>query len=340
MQTFTGRPTMRDVAALAGVSLATVSRVVNGSPAVDPVLAERVRAAAAKLGYRRDETASALRRADRISTSVGLIIEDISNPFFSAVQRGFEDVARSRGVLVFSGSSDDDPERERQLADAFAARRVDGLVIVPAGADQSYLLRERQAGVPLVFVDRPPRFIDADAVLSDNAGGARAATEHLLRGGHRRIGYLGDRERIFTATERRRGYGEALATERLTPDPGLIRMELADPEAARAAARELLSAAEPPTALVTGQNLITIGALNALRDLALQHEVALVAFDDVPLANLLEPGVTTVAQDPVALGRRAAELIFARLDGDTGASRTAIVPTELITRGSGEIAPA
>jgi LacI family transcriptional regulator len=330
---------MRDVAALAGVSLATVSRVINGSPAVDPVLAERVRAAATKLGYRRDETASALRRADRVSTSVGVIIEDIGNPFFSAVQRGFEDVARTRGVLVFSGSSDDDPERERQLAEAFAARRVDGLVIVPAGADQSYLLREREAGLPLVFVDRPPRFIDADAVLSDNAGGARTAAEHLLRTGHRRIAYLGDRERIYTATERRRGYTEALAVGGVAAEDSLIRMGLGDSEAARAAAYALLRSDAPPTALLTGQNLITIGALHALRDLEMQHEVALVAFDDVPLGDLVEPGVTTVAQDPVALGRRAAELLFARLDGDDGPSRTAIVPTELIPRGSGEIRP-
>jgi LacI family transcriptional regulator len=330
---------MRDVAALAGVSLATVSRVVNGSPVVDPELAERVRAAAAKLGYRRDETASALRRADRMSTSVGLIIEDVRNPFFSAVHRGFEDVARTRGVLVFSGSSDDDPERERQLADAFAARRVDGLLIVPAGGDQSYLLRERQAGLQLVFVDRPPRFVDADAVLSDNAGGVRAATEHLLAHGHRRVGYLGDRQRIFTAAERLRGHQEALDAHGIEPDAALIRMELPDSESARRAARELLLAADPPTALITGQNLITIGALHALRELGLQHRVALVAFDEVPLSALLEPAVTTVAQDPIALGRRAAELLFARLDGVDGPSRTAIVPTQLIARGSGEISP-
>jgi LacI family transcriptional regulator len=337
VQTFSGRPTMRDVAALAGVSLATVSRVVNESPAVDAELAERVRAAAGKLSYRRDETASALRRADRVSTSVGLIIEDIGNQFFSVVHRGFEDVARARGVLVFSGSSDDDPERERQLADAFAARRVDGLVIVPAGTDQSYLQRDRQAGLPLVFVDRPPRFIDADAVLSDNFGGAREATSHLLSAGHRRIGYLGDRERIFTAAERLRGHHHALAAVGIEPDPSLVRMELPDSASARAAARELLLQPAPPTALVTGQNLITVGAVHALRELSLQHRVALVAFDEVPLSDLLEPGITTVAQDPICLGRRAAELLFERLDGAREPSRRVIVPVRLVPRGSGEI---
>src|SRR5215207_10346147 len=140
------RPTMREVAAVAGVSLSTVSRVVNGGEGVRGDLAERVRDAVELLGYRHNLTASTLRRADRQSASIGLIIEDVSNPFFSAVHRGVEDVARPRGVLTFVGSSDERPERERELAEAFSARGVDGLVIVPCARDQSYLLRDHQAG--------------------------------------------------------------------------------------------------------------------------------------------------------------------------------------------------
>ena len=205
------RPTMKQVAALAGVSLATVSRVVNGGPKVRPDLAARVHEAVELLGYRHNLTASTLRRADRLSASIGLIFEDVANPFFSAVHRGVEEVARERGVLTFAGSSDERPERERELAESFSARRVDGLIIAPAATDHSYLQRDRAAGVALVFVDRPASFVDADVVLTDNAGGARAAVTHLIEHGHRRIAFLGDRPELHTATERLRGYRDALA---------------------------------------------------------------------------------------------------------------------------------
>jgi LacI family transcriptional regulator len=336
------RPTMREVAAVAGVSLSTVSRAINDDPSVRPDLAAKVHNAVALLGYRRDVMATNLRRSDRVSASIGLVFEDVANPFLAAVHRGIEDVARTRGVLAFAGSSDEDPGRERELAQAFVARRVDGLVIVPAGTDHSWLLREREAGVALVFVDRPPGFIDADVVISDNAGGARAATEHLLARGHRRIGFLGDRRWLWTAGERLRGYREALGAAGVPYDEALVRMDLQDVAAARAATRELFAAADRPTAtaLFTSQNLVTVGAVEALRDLGLHHEVAIVGFDDVLLADALEPALTVVAQDPVGLGRRAAELLFARLDGEAGPSQRVVLPTTLIERGSGELAPA
>jgi LacI family transcriptional regulator len=331
------RPTMKEVAKVAGVSLATVSRVVNGSGEVRPDLSARVQDAVRLLGYRRDLTASTLRRADRQSASIGLIIEDVSNPFFSAVHRGVEDVARPLGVLTFVGSSDEDPVRERELAEAFSARGVDGLVIVPCAADQSYLLRDHQAGTALVFVDRPPRFMRGDAVVSDNAGGARMAVAHLIAAGHRRIAFLGDRLSVFTARERLAGYHQALAAAALPRSPDLERTELVSSDPARRATHELLRAAEPPTALFTGQNLVTIGAIRALRDLGLQRNVAVVGFDDVVLGDLVEPGITVVAQNPYLLGSRAGELLFERLAGLDADSRQLVVPTRLIQRGSGEV---
>ena len=319
---------MKEVARVAGVSLATVSRVVNGTGEVREDLAVRVNEAVRMLGYRRDLTASTLRRADRQSASIGLIIEDVSNPFFSAVHRGVEDVARPRGVLTFVGSSDEQPERERELAETFGARGVDGLVIVPCAPDQSYLMRDRDAGTALVFVDRPPRFIPGHAVVSDNLGGARGAVEHLRAAGHTRIAFLGDRLDVSTAHERQAGYHQALGGL-----PRIERTELSSSQPAYDATLELLQGEDPPTALFTGQNLITIGAIRALRALGLQREVALVGFDDITLGDLVDPGITVVAQDPYTLGRHAGELLFA---GEAEA-RHVVVPTTLIQRGSGEI---
>lgn len=333
------RPTMTDVASLAGVSLKTVSRVINGEPAVSPELIARVTAAAEKLEYRHNLTASSLRRADGKSATIGVLLEDVGNPYSSALHRSIEDVARERGVLVLAGSSDEDPDRERGLVSAFAARRVDGLIIVPASHDHSYLLGERRAGTAMVFVDRPPAFLDADTVLTENEAGVRRGVRHVLIRGHRRIAYLGDMQSIATAALRHQGYVAELAASGIPLDPDLVRLGLRGTEPAEAVVHQLLSLPDPPTALFAGQNLITIGAYRALRHLGLQRKIALVGFDDVELADLLEPGITVIAQDPAAMGRTAAELLFRRLDGDRSPSVHHIVPTRLIARGSGEIAP-
>ena len=274
----TRRPTMREVAAVAGVSVATVSRVVNGGAGVREDLAERVRAAVDMLGYRHNLTASTLRRADRQSATIGVIFEDVSNPFFGSVHRGVEDVARERGVLTLVGSSDEEADRERELADAFMARGVDGLIVASAVHDNAYLLRERAAGLALVFVDRPPRFIDADAVVSDNAGGARVAVEHLIAAGHRRIGFLGDRPDLFTAAERLRGYREALANHDLAEDLELVRHPRFRGVNAYETTCELLDGKNPPTALFAGQNLISVGAVRAVHARGRQHAVAIAGF--------------------------------------------------------------
>jgi LacI family transcriptional regulator len=332
------RATMRDVAQLARVSLSTVSRVVNGSP-VDATLAARVQDAVAILGYRQNLVASTLRRSSGVSSIAGLVFEDVANPFFASIHRGLEEVLRTRDILTFAGSSDENPDRERQLAEAFAARGADGLVISPAGGEQSYLARDRDAGMFLVFIDRPPRHIDGDFVVSDNFDGARRGCEHLIAHGHRRIGFLGDRKEIYTATERLRGYIAALNRHGIPEDPDLIRHDLFRPGDARAATRELLEQPEPPTALFTSQNLISIEAVTELHELGLHHRVAMVGFDDIPLANVLDPGVTVVAQDAFAIGIRAGELLIARLDGDEDPPKDAILPVALIERGSGEIPP-
>jgi len=330
---------MREVASLAKVSIKTVSRVVNGEAGVSPRLAKRVLAASERLNYRHNLTASSLRRADGRSATIGVILEDVANPFSSVLHRSIEDVAVRRGVLVLAGSSDEQGDRERELVSAFASRRVDGLIIQPSSHDHGYLLTERKAGTAIVFVDRPPAFLDADTVLADNVAGARRGVRHLIEHGHRRIGYLGDLHTIATAADRHRGYMEELAEQRIQLDERLVRLDLRGIEKAEAAVKELMGGAMPPTALFTGQNLITIGAFRALRRLGLHQRVALIGFDDILLADLLEPAITVIAQDPVGIGRKAAEVLFRRLDGDRSPSEHHIVRTRMITRGSGEIRP-
>jgi LacI family transcriptional regulator len=330
---------MREVAALAKVSIKTVSRVVNGEAGVSPSLARRVLAASERLSYRHNLTASSLRRSDGRSATIGIVLEDVANPFSSALNRSIEDVAVQRGVLVLAGSSDEDGDRERKLVSAFASRRVDGLIIQPSSEDHSYLITERNAGTAIVFVDRPPAFFDADTVLTDNAAGVKRGVRHLVEHGHRRIAYLGDLHKIATAAERHRGYLEELGDQTIETDETLVRLDLRGIEKAEAAVIELLGLPNPPTALLTGQNLITIGAFRALRRLDLHRRIALIGFDDILLADLLEPGITVIAQDPAAIGRTAAEMLFRRLDGDRSPSEHRIVLTRMITRGSGEIPP-
>jgi LacI family transcriptional regulator len=332
---------MRDVAALAGVSIKTVSRVVNGEPGVSGELARRVQLAWEQLGYRHNMTASSLRRADRRTGTVGLLLEDVANPFSSAVHRAIGDAASRRGVAVLATSLDEDPVREREFAHAMLLRRVDGLVIMPTGTDQSYLRPEIQAGLAIVFVDRQPGFLDADSVVAANRVGARDAVRHLIGHGHRRIGFLSDLEEIATARERYQGYLDALAEAGLSLDDRIVRTGLHTRDAAEEAAGALveLPAQTAPTSIFASQNLVAIGAIRALRSRGLQHSVALVGFDDIELADLLEPAITVVAADPYEIGTAASELLFERLDGSRAPSQHRLVATRLIERGSGEIRP-
>jgi len=329
---------MRDVAAVAGVSLKTVSRVVNEEQGVSATLERRVHDAVELLGYRPNVTARSLRRADQRTQTIGLLLEDVSNPFSSALHRAIENVAVPRGTLVFAGSADENPERERELLLAFVSRRVDGLIVIPVGNDPSLMLRERRLGRPLVFIDRIGAVADADTVTADNRGGTRAAVSHLAARGHRKIAFLGDASWIWTASERHLGYLEALSAEGIRLDPSLVFLEVRSIDAATEIVREMLVGDDQPTAIFTAQNLITIGAIRALQQLGRQHDVALVGFDDVLLADVLQPPVTVVAQDPATLGRTAAELLFGRLAGDRSPARHVVVPTRLVPRGSGEIA--
>lgn len=323
------RATMHDVARLAGVSLKTVSRVVNAESGVRPATERRVRAAIDELGFRRNLGASHLRRGTSTGT-IGVLLEDLANPFYATLTRAVEEVARRSGRHVLAGSSDEDPDRERELALDFCSRRVDGLVVVPTGGRHDYLLPEIDAGLPVVFVDRPADGVAADTVLLDNAGGAETAVRHLAAHGHRRIAFLGDAPDIHTAAERLRGF-------RTCTDTGFVAMGPHDETTVERALHDFLDRPRPATALVTGNNRITLLVLRALA--GGRAGPALVGFDDFELADLMTPPVTVVSHDIELLGRTAAELLSARIAGDDPPPRRVTVPARLIARGSGETRP-
>ena len=332
------RATMQQVAALAGVSLKTVSRVVNGEAGVSEGLSDRVRDAVVRLGYRHNLGASNLRRGTH-TASIGMLVQDLGNDYCAELLRAVESRARTRGVVVISASLDEEPERERELVTKLVERRIDGLILMPATEDQGYLLPEVQAGLRVVVVDRVPRGISLDAVTADNRQGSARAVAHLGRHGHRRIAFLGDDPAIPTAADRLAGYRDALEELGVPRDPALERAGVRREGDAQKVVRKMLSLADPPTAFFTARNVLTVAAVRTFRDLGVRDRVALVGFDDFPTADLLEPGVTCVKQAVITEGELAIDQLLARMDGDLTPPRSTVVPTTLVVRGSGEIPP-
>jgi len=328
------RRTMRDVAQAAGVSVMTVSRVINRQPGVLPETAARVERAIRQLGYQRNDTARQLRRSGQPAQIIGLLVDDLANPFYAALARAVEDAARRQHYVVLIGSPHDSLDREREVVAAFCARQVDGLILVPVAGSHRFLASQMAQGTKVVCVDRPTAGLDVDRVLVDNQRGARDAVSRLLSQGHRRIAFLGDRPDIWTMGERYLGFQAAFAERGLEPDPHLIRHGLRSRAEAAAAVASLMEQPQPPTALFTSNDLTSMGAI----DSGHAGAVALVGFDDFALADKLSPPVSVVAQDPAAMGAAAAELLFARIGGDASPPRELILSARIVARGSGEIA--
>ncbi|MER7432741.1 LacI family DNA-binding transcriptional regulator [Nonomuraea rubra] len=329
---------MTDVAREVGVTAKTVSRVLNDEGPVAVETRERVLEAVRKLGYQPNLMARNMRVGAR-DAAIGLVVPELGNPFFGTVAGGVEGAVRARGLTLIVGSSDETAGHEQSLIATFLARRVSALMVVPAAAgDHRHLRAERAAGLPIVFLDRPAAGLTADCVVSANREGATAGVAHLIAHGHRRIGFVGDLPAtLYTRRERLQGYRDALETAGLPFDRALVETGH-DLEAAARATMRLLALADPPTALFAGNNLASMGAVVALSR-AGRKDVALVGFDDLPLAEALDPPLTAVAQDPAGVGAAAAELVLARLDGDRSRARRVTVPTRLIVRGSGELLP-
>jgi LacI family transcriptional regulator len=329
------RPTMQDVATLAGVGLKTVSRVVNREGYVSAETAARVGAAIEQIGYRRNEIARSM-HPGQPSSDLGLLLGDLRNPFFAAVASAVMAEARGRGLGVVMTSADEDPGAERAAIDGLLGRRVAGLLIVPGAKDYSFLQKEIELGTPVVFIDRPGPGLAADEILIGNANGARLAVQHLVAAGFHRIATLVAPSHYSTG-ERLRGYRDVIRRNFGSVDESLIRkLGNGSPEEAERAARELLRLRRPPDAFFTTTDYVTQGLLRALGG---RGDVGIVGFDDFPLADLLPTPITVVSGDPTTLGTLAVQTLFERLEGDTGAPRRQIVHPQLILRGSGERPP-
>ncbi|MBL1120662.1 LacI family DNA-binding transcriptional regulator [Streptomyces sp. 110] len=325
---------MRDVAARAGVSAMTVSRVLKDER-VSAETKERVLAAVRELGYRRDQVARTLRLRGP-SGMIGLVVTNLGNPFYSHLALGAEQVAEERGLRLVLGNTGGQVRRERELMEDLAARRVDGIIVVPAGTSHSHLDAASLGGTPVVFASRPPAGTEADTVLVDDFGGARAATAQLLTEGHRAVGFLGNPPALFTGAERFRGYWAAHEEHDLTPREEWIRRGPQDIRAAEAAALEILSGDDPPTALFCTNNRITLGAYRAVRHLG--TDTALAGFDDFEMADLLDVPVTVVSYDAEEVGRQAARLLLDRIEQPPGTPqgppRRTVVPISVVRYGT------
>lgn len=322
--------TIHDVAARAGVSTATVSRALNGKANVDPALVQRVVIAARELDYRPHGVARNLRR--RATTVWALIISDIENPFFTAVARGVEDVAQAAGHSVVLCNSDEDLAKEARYLQVAVAERVAGVVLSPTAA-ASDIAPLAEHGIPVVAIDRPLPGIDA--VLVGSRTGARDATAHLLQAGYRRVGCLTGPRRVSTAEDRLDGYRDALRAAGRRPDAALVRHADFKVDGGRRATEALLDAARPPDALLVANSLMAIGALQAMaaRGLRAGHHVGLVAFDDAPWTQLVDPAITVVAQPAYAVGQAAGRL----LAEPASAPRTVTLDATLVIRGSSRL---
>ncbi|MGH2355044.1 MAG: LacI family DNA-binding transcriptional regulator [Chloroflexota bacterium] len=334
-----GRLSIREIAAEGGVSVATVSRVLNGTGNVIAGLRQRVVVAADQLGYRPNGVARSLRL--RRTTTLGAVIPTITNPYFTDSVRAMQDAAAGYGYTLLVANSDRDPAKEETALTTLLDRRVDGVVLVSAAlapAPSPALRAFLESGTPLVAMDRALPSLDLDRVVVDTRGGAREAVAHLVQRGRRRIACIAGPPSISTATEKLAGYRDGLADAGLPFEPALVLPGDYTLESGEAQARALLTLQPRPDAVLIANNLMMLGAFRVLlrRDVAIPDQVALVGYDDVAWTDAVRPALSVVAQPSYELGRRAVELLVARLSGRRTEPQSIIeiLPTNLIVRES------
>ena len=322
-------PALQDVARKAGVGAATVSRVINGGLNVSPATFAAVTAAIRELGYHPNHAARSLKGAK--TKTIGLVIPSVADPFFSSAAAAIEDVARTRETLVLLATSNNDPQHEREQMSTLIQRRIDGLILVPSAATDRSLFE--QAGFPTICLDRPIKGTPVSTVLGDNHAGARAATQHLVDHGYRRILCLGGDPLLFTSKRRFQGHREVIHKAGL---PYLADFNVQDYASAEAAVRAHLKAKSGVDAIFTTKNSTTVFVYKILRSLGLSipGDVAVLGYDDFELADALDPPISVIRQPVRQLATTAAELLFEQMDRGTGGQGLITLDVELVLRQS------
>ncbi len=332
------RPSIKDIARLAEVSHPTVSRALQNSPLVNAKTAAKIRKIADEAGYRASAVARSL--VTRRTRTIGLVVTTVDNPFPAEVALGIEQAANDYGYSVFLANSNAEPERERRMVQAFAEQRVDGIVVTSSRVGTSYLSTLAELMVPIVLVNGqyPGGFVHS--VMIENVEGSRAAMEHLIGLGHRRIAYVGDRSGYQSETERLTGYKDALTKAGIAFDAGLAVHGDGRPEAAIEAVNALLALNRPPTAIFCYNDMTALGAMRAIhsRGLRVPEDVSVVGFDDLFFASYLEPPLTTVRQPMRRMGAMAMENLLKLMSGEESVLQMR-VEAKLIVRGSTGKAP-
>ncbi len=327
------RATLAHVAERAGVSLKTASRALGGESYVSAATRDRVLTAARELDYQRN-TAASLLASGRLADSIGLVTGDFTNPFYSALAQAIEDEIRPHSIHLSVANSRESAEQEWRIVHDLADRQTKALIVVSAMPEHSAYLQLQARGIPLVFIDRPSEDVDADSVVFDNREGGRIAARHLLESGHSRIAFIGDYSWLPTFRDRHAGMADELDDSAASGWRELVRADAHDAASARRHTAELLALPEPPTAIVAGNNRIMLGVMEELTAARPAQRPAVLGFDDVEWARVL--GISVVTGDVEQLGRRAAQLAVARLADRSAAWEQAVLPMQLIPRGSAE----
>jgi DNA-binding LacI/PurR family transcriptional regulator len=307
--------TMRDVAALAGVSIKTVSNVVNQRPYISAEVRAKVLEAIATLDYRPNRTAQALRT--RRARSLAAIVPDIQNSFFTSAIRGIEDAAYQAGYMLFLCDVEDDLTREEQCIDILSADNVAGVVLCTS--DETRLERQvnvlRTSNIPIVLLDRVRGELEVDTILAENAQGSYEAVQHFVAAGHTRIGVIAGPDYYAPGRERLEGYEKALVEHGLAVDDAQIQRTDFSVSGAQSATRKLLQLSSPPTALLVCSGLMALGTVQVIREhgLRMPEDIALIIFDDPEWSKVIDPPITAIAQPAYAMGQAAAELLLQRI---------------------------
>lgn len=304
---------LSDVAERAGVSTASVSRVLAKKPHVSETVRKRVLAAANELSFRPSRVARSLR--SQRSLVIGLVISDIQNPFFTSMVRAIEDVTYQHHYSLVLCNSDEDPAKEAFYIDLMVAEKVAGVILSPTNETDASCKRLAEIGIPVVAIDRRTRQADVDTVVVDNAGAACALTSHLIDDGHRRIGAIVGPPGATTGMERRAGYLRALRNHQIDVEDDLVHIGPPTVDYGYQMVNQLMALDKPPSAIFLGNNLLTIGALRAIheRKLRIPDDIAIGAFDEMDWAFVMNPALTVVSQPVYEMGKTAADLLLARI---------------------------